>query len=795
MKRTPFILWVVCGAFVIFWSIAGFINLRSRPGIPDELTAGAGIKVVRVGPLEVETPHDLEFMLSQKKIGDPVAVGLLKNGREETVETRLVPYYSQAPFPVIFLVIGVFGFLIGLGVFGVRSADAAARLFYWLCLAFASAVMVSGDVYGVHDRGLSLIPGVLFNLAYPLAPAILWRFTRTFSVFREKAWFYFFWAVPIGFSGLLNAGFLYSQLKPSIGAFRLSIRYFPVFRAYVVLVCIAAVVELVRAFRRSDSEEVRAQIKWVFLGTAAGLGPFILLYQIPQVIGGSAILSEDISSAFFFVIPVAMAIAILKFRLMHVNLVINRGLVYSLLTMLTVGIYLVSVEILGHVFARTSSVRSDWITLGGAVVAAVLFQPGRKRIQLLVDRTFFRRTYDYRKAVLNFNTQAQKIMSPGDLVSDFVRAVSEALPLERIGVLVEESVDGVQRHILSEGLDEATARALLALPVPAAGSWAREEAVRTSQGMDFSKRRLLKTLGLEIVTLLPFGAGPLTGWLALGRKRSGLKFTGDDLELLETLAAELAAGLQKIRLQEEVFQERASREKADELNRLKTEFISSVSHELRTPMTSIQSLSELLRSGKVPDGSQRERLLELMSGECGRLSRFIHNVLDFGKIEQEAKLYDLRTAPLQPLIREVIDLFRTGAAGGGPVLRAEMPEEPVLLEADQDAVRQALLNLVDNAIKYSGGRREVTVRLVPANDSVEIQVEDRGIGIEPEDRERIFEAFFRSPRSAHHNSEGVGLGLKIVKHIMDSHGGRVGLRSEPGKGTTFSLIFPLRRPS
>jgi len=795
MKRALFILWFAAGALIIFFSVAGFINLKLRPGIPAGLTAGAGTKVVRVGTLEVQTPRDLEFILSQKKIGEPVAVELIRNGREERVETRLVPYYSQEPFPVIFLLIGVFGFLIGLGVFWLRSGDPAAQLFYWLSLAFASAVMVSGDVYGVHDRGLSLIPGALFNLTYPLAPAILWRFTRTFSVFREKAWFYFFWAVPIGFSGLLNAGFLYSQLKPSIDAFRLSIRFFPVFRAYIAFVCIAAAVELIRAFRKSVSEEVRAQVKWVFLGTAAGLGPFILFYQVPQVFGFRELLSEDISSAFFVIIPVAMAIAILNFRLMHVNLVINRGLVYSLLTMLTVGVYLVSAEILGHVFARDSMVRSDWVTLGAAAVAAVLFQPGRKRIQLLVDRTFFRRTYDYRKAVLNFSTRAQKIMSPGDLVSEFVRTVAESLPLERIGVLVGGAAGGAQRPVLSDGLDETTARTLLSLPAPPAGAWAREEAVRTSQGMDFSKRGLLKTLGLELVTPLPFGAGPLTGWLALGRKRSGLRFTADDLELLETLAAELAAGLEKIRLQEEVSYERASREKADELNRLKTEFISSVSHELRTPMTSIQSLSELLRSGKVPDESQRERLLELMSGECGRLSRFIHNVLDFGKIEQEAKLYDPRTAPLQPLIREVIDLFRPGAAGDGPVIRAEMPDEPVLLEADQDAVRQALLNLVDNAIKYSGGRKEVTIRLVPASDSAEIQVEDRGIGIEPRDRERVFEAFFRSPRTAHHNPEGVGLGLKIVKHIMDAHGGRIVLQSEPGRGTTFSLIFPLRRPS
>ena len=103
------------------------------------------------------------------------------------------------------------------------------------------------------------------------------------------------------------------------------------------------------------------------------------------------------------------------------------------------------------------------------------------------------------------------------------------------------------------------------------------------------------------------------------------------------------------------------------------------------------------------------------------------------------------------------------------------------------------MNLIDNAIKYSEGRKEVTVRLEPGNENVEIQVEDHGIGIDPEDREKIFEAFFRSPRAARQNPKGVGLGLKIVKHIMDAHGGRVGFRSEPGKGSTFSLIFPRRR--
>jgi two-component system phosphate regulon sensor histidine kinase PhoR len=112
---------------------------------------------------------------------------------------------------------------------------------------------------------------------------------------------------------------------------------------------------------------------------------------------------------------------------------------------------------------------------------------------------------------------------------------------------------------------------------------------------------------------------------------------------------------------------------------------------------------------------------------------------------------------------------------------------------DQDAIRQALLNLVDNAVKYSERRKHITLRLVERPDEVEIQVEDRGMGIEPGDRERIFEAFFRSPEAVRQDPKGVGLGLKIVKHIMDGHGGRIGLRSEPGKGSTFSLIFPRRR--
>jgi len=787
MKRGVLSLWALAGLLIVFLSLAGFFNLAGRPGLPKPYSPRA---VVRVDATPVHDIRDLDYIFSRMRIGDPAEVELRAAGANEVVRTTLTRYYQ--PLPWVFLVIGGSGFLIGFAVLFLRPGDRRARIFYCATLAFGSAVMISGDVYGLQGSVLPFFPGVLFNFAYPLAPALLWRFCRTFSGRREKSWTYAFWAVPVAFGAALNAAFLVSELRPSFAVYQAAQRWLFVFRLYVAAASIAAVVELVRSYRASESEAVRAQIKWMFFGMCVGLAPFVFLYQLPIVLlgNGREITSEDFSIVFMLMVPVSLAVGILKYRLMDINVVIHRSLVYSLLTAFMVGAYLLMVEVLRTVFVRVARVHESWIPIGAAVLVAAAFQPARRSIQLAVDKTFFRQRYDYQKAVLNFSARAQKSLAPRRLAGQFAETVNGALPLEKLAVAVCEPAGGEPRFVVREGLDEASALAFLSPRRRAGEAWARPEAVRTTEGLDFSEQALLRTLGWELVMPLPLEPGALAGCLALGRKKSGQKFSREDLDLVATLAGELAAGLQRIRLQEEIFAERASREKADELNRMKTEFISSVSHELRTPMGSLQGLAELLGSGRVTDEARRERLLQLMAGEAGRLSRFVHNVLDFGKIEQDAKQYDIKPAAVQPVIREVVELFRSGTPDEGVVLRTELPEEPVVLEIDQDALRQALLNLIDNAIKYSRERKEVTVRLIPGEESVEIQVEDHGMGIEPGDRDRVFEAFFRSARGTRQNPKGVGLGLSIVKHIMDAHGGRVGLRSEPGEGATFSLIFP-----
>jgi signal transduction histidine kinase len=318
----------------------------------------------------------------------------------------------------------------------------------------------------------------------------------------------------------------------------------------------------------------------------------------------------------------------------------------------------------------------------------------------------------------------------------------------------------------------------------------RPRSADAASGAGFGFAEDLDRAGLDLAVPLAAREGTLCGWLGLGRKRSGAKYTAQDLGLLLRLTGELLPNLERIRLQEEVIFERASRQALDELNALKTEFIASVSHELRTPMTSIQGLAEMLRAGRPSDPAKRERFLDLLVAESGRLSRLIHNVLDYGRMEMKAKHYEPRPVAAQAAAAEVVDTLGPAMAEEGVVLKLEAPDEPLLVLADPDALKQAVLNLVDNAVKYSPADKSVEVSVRDRESEVEIAVRDHGIGIPAEARDRIFERFFRTAEAARLRPRGAGLGLKIVKHIVDAHGGRIVVESEVGKGSCFRLLFP-----
>jgi two-component system phosphate regulon sensor histidine kinase PhoR len=771
---------LLAGAAVLATTLFGLINLTGRPGLRDEHLAR---KIISVDGYEIRGPADVRFVLSRKKIGDAVDVRFGPDGGASAVHDTLIAYYSQRSFPLALVLIGGVSFLAGFVVLTFRPHDLRARLFYWLSLSFGATVTIGGGTYGLQGRPTHLLPAALFNLAYPITIALLVRFAMSYGPPRPRIRPVPFWTIPMVLGGLLCATFLVAELGPSIEAYRLREIFKHVLRFYVIVMGIAALVEFARALRITGSEEDRTQIKGYLVGLGLGLGPFLAFNQLPLALGVRPVLSEDLASVFFLFVPVFMVLSILQFRLLRVNIVFHRGLVYAILTVFTLGLFLLAVDGLRRVFPRATATGNVLITLGAAVVIAVILSPGRRAIQDLVDQLFFRQSFDYRRALQAFQASAPAIVNEDGLIASYLETMARVLPTGPAGLMLREP-----RKLI--GLDEGQAVKLAPLSLEAGRPWARATRVREAGDVDITREDVLRAAGTEVVLPLPRAAGAPSGLLVFGPKPSGHRFTKEDIGFIETMAGELAVNLGRIRIQEQMIYERASREKTEELVRLKTEFIASVAHELRTPITSLNGLSGLLRSGKVADPAKRKRLLELLAGECGRLTRFLNNVLDFGRIEGAGKVYALSPTSLGPLLWEVVDLVREGQAEGEARIRADISENPVVIRADADAVRQAVLNLLDNALKYSPAHKEVTVRLTGGPEEAAIAVRDRGIGIGEEDRLRIFEAFFRSSGAIAQAPSGVGLGLRIVRHIMDGHGGRVEIESEPGRGSVFRLVFP-----
>lgn len=227
------------------------------------------------------------------------------------------------------------------------------------------------------------------------------------------------------------------------------------------------------------------------------------------------------------------------------------------------------------------------------------------------------------------------------------------------------------------------------------------------------------------------------------------------------------------------------------LAKQKTDFVANVSHELRTPLALIRMYAETLDMDRVPTPERKKEYYRTIMNESARLTRLINNILDFAKIDAQKKEYHFQELDLAATVREVLEVYRSHLEQKGFSLQQQMAEDLPAVSADREAVTQALVNLLDNAVKYSGDEKQIIVRLAAESGGVRLSVADRGIGIPAEEQRKIFGKFYRVESSLVHTTRGSGLGLSLVEHIMAVHQGRVEVQSQPGEGSIFTLVFPL----
>lgn len=226
---------------------------------------------------------------------------------------------------------------------------------------------------------------------------------------------------------------------------------------------------------------------------------------------------------------------------------------------------------------------------------------------------------------------------------------------------------------------------------------------------------------------------------------------------------------------------------------MKSEFIANVSHEIKTPIATIRTLSENLNEGWITSEEKQKEYYHLIEREAERLTHLVENILDFSRIERAKKNYRMESASIGEVTKKTVERFRFLVSEQGVKIKESIENNLPMFMLDIESYEQALLNLLDNAVKYSVGDKLIEVSARLQADNIIVEVSDHGIGISRKDCEKIFEKFFRSPMPDGRKIPGSGIGLTLVKDIIEYHGGTIEVKSEIGKGSTFKLSFPLSR--
>ncbi len=228
-----------------------------------------------------------------------------------------------------------------------------------------------------------------------------------------------------------------------------------------------------------------------------------------------------------------------------------------------------------------------------------------------------------------------------------------------------------------------------------------------------------------------------------------------------------------------------------QLAQIKADFVSNVSHELRTPLSLISMFAETLQMGRIKSEEKKNEYYSIIHSETSRLSSIVNKVLNFSKMEAGKRTFHMEKSDLNEAAANVFNTYKFHLQNNNFEFDYKRGEKLPLINFDKDAVSEAIINLIDNAVKYSGENKVVILRTGLEKNYVFVEVEDKGIGIPEADQKKVFEKFFRVSTGHIHNTKGTGLGLSLVKQIVDAHNGKIILSSTPGKGSRFRILLPV----
>jgi signal transduction histidine kinase len=586
------------------------------------------------------------------------------------------------------------------------------------------------------------------------------------------------------------------------------------------------------AYRRTQQPLHRNRITYWPLALGLNISGDTLLFSGHETLGGVFRLLGTLIAAY----------AVLTHRLPDVRQMVQRAVSYTIITLLTAVVYTVGFTTTRNVFLAAGYSP----LLAGAVVALVLvilFQPLLNLTQQLANRLISGTGYDPRRALREYSLSISNILDLERLATMAVGIISEAMEIRRGALFLvhhekkENNKEGQNGYFYLRAVgymgEDGLHPGVLSVNSPVANCLRREhrplpqydiDLLRRFEETPTEERAWFASLGMDVYVPI-YAKGEWIGLLALGPKASGNRYFDNDLVLLSTLADQTAVALENARLFDDlkarnVENERLNRELAaanralSRLDQAKSDFINVASHELRTPLTGVRGYADILGETIGDESLTPDMALRITAGiskAARRLEEIVDSMFDISQIDTETLALDPKPISVAKVVNVTADTWATALNERQQKLTVEGLAVLPAITADSKRLQQVFSHVVQNAIKYTpdGGQICVTGRLLgegmpPQDQSVEIVVADTGIGIAPDDLERVFDKFYRvgdvllhSTGKTKFKGAGPGLGLTIVRGIVQAHGGRIWIES-PGydeaacPGSQLYIVLPVQ---
>ncbi len=755
-----------------------------------------GDTLAAINGLKFSSPEEVEVYMDGIRKNQSIKISFIKNKLVKNIFIKPVGFYS-AFYLISNSFAGLVFILIGFFVLTKNPGSLTHRLFHWVVVCTAVIMTTTWGNYSSLTLGLGYAVRFIFSMAYTLTPVIFLHFTLTFP--RQKKLQDKKLLIPLySFSVLLGLySFVTFMKAASLNSSQAIYRYVIAFdfcRILSVVCIISGLIIFIHSYMTSVIESERKKLRWILFGLVIGPLTFAVLWVIPQALTGYGLIPEELIVILMLSVPVAFSIAILRYHAFDIDLIIRRSVIYSLVIGVLVIIYTSLIFGVTHLIKQISQFDIGTVS---AIIIAFLFQPIKSKIQRIVDRKFFRVQYDFRLALKKFLNEIKNSESKEILADHIVEESNKLIPVLKIGFFLFDGKTSRIRLIANKNFDLLVGRSLALdqsrLKTELNKPVALPEKVESTVDLELADRTVFRRWGIALILPIKSSEGKILGFLVLGEKKSGQKYSVEDVDLLAEVILQTGMALEKINIRELLLRERIEKEKLEELNRTKSFFISSVSHELKTPLTSIKMFSELLQIKKMPDDKDSGEYLEIISGECDRLGRLIENVLDLSKIERGIKEYRFSEININSLIGRTLNLMSYQFKIENCTVETELCKDECSICGDGDAVMSAVMNILSNGIKYSVPPKKIMISVKKDNEYLLVCFKNNGPALSRDEIKFITEPYYRSKSVKNKNIPGSGIGLALVKEIMNAHKGELIVSGNGEKGCTFILKFPTER--